>query len=982
MYWAVEATSAVSGAYPVGVQCLDLSSGTSCGFTQLDTVAQAPDAANHVGQIATDGIAASDGHYYMFDQRGNLLCFDPTSGACGTTNIAGGITGINPSVLGPAGEVLTDGNAVYVTFLDSANPRHVHLSCFDVSHSGLCAPSFPVDEGAAHSSVYPDVLAPVLSPTGGFEGACAVAAGKCVTPAGTSLSNPYVGITGFGGSHAAPVGLGSGQIVGARFYIGDITTSNIDCFDFSAWSGAGAVPKCAGFSGPPNVRNYTVRALANRPGCLAADGDAGQIVLFNAQTGVIGCPTAASSVTVNPIQYYCDGQSGHIQAWNKVTLSGANSASYTSASVTITDANGDPVPGFQNVSLAAGQTSLDISSIPVTGSTATLAARVVFQGVTGASAFGTALISLSWKGDPIQVCFQTKVSPGQCNATQAISNSAVATTTPTSGGASDGGNSSGTATFTEAADPSQCVDLALTKTGPALAPPGGSLSWSLVVTNNGPKASTGYTVTDTLPTGVTNIASSSAGCSVAGQTVTCTGGTLPNGQSATYAITADAPSPFAAPITNSATVTGKDADANTGNNSSSAMTGPAAPSVSLVKHGAVTPAADQGAVKVGDQIAYTYTVTNTGNDTLPSVAVSDPTIGSVTCPAPVAPGLAPTASETCMADQLHAVTQTDVDRGEVTDTATATGTDTFGQVSPQSDPSTVTIPAPPESESVSLHKVADASGGDTNPIAVGETIKYSYVVTNSGNVTLAAVAVTDPTGGNVTCPAPTAPGLAPGQSITCTGDTPHTVTQADVDAGPVSDTATAAGTDTHGKPSPPSAPSTVTVPSQPSPTVSLDKHATVSPASDQNGVKAGDTIDYSYTVTNTGNVDLASIAVSDPTIGTVSCPAPAAGGLAPGQSETCAARSTHTVTQAEVDAGKVSDTATATGTDGKGQTSPQSDPSTVIVPARVGNTWPTAAPGSGSSRPPPSPPAPTSGTPGRAIASATRSRSPTWAAST
>ena len=53
----------------------------------------------------------------------------------------------------------------------------------------------------------------------------------------------------------------------------------------------GPVPSCSGFTGPVNSQNYTVRALANLPGCLAANGNAAQIVIFNAKTGG-SCVTA------------------------------------------------------------------------------------------------------------------------------------------------------------------------------------------------------------------------------------------------------------------------------------------------------------------------------------------------------------------------------------------------------------------------------------------------------------------------------------------------------------------------------------------------------------------------------------------------------------------------------------------------------------------------------------------------------------------
>ena len=80
------------------------------------------------------------------------------------------------------------------------------------------------------------------------------------------------------------------------------------------------------------------------------------------------------------------------------------------------------------------------------------------------------------------------------------------------------------------------------------------------------------------------------------------------------------------------------------------------------------------------------------------------------------------------------------------------------------------------------------------------------------------------------------------------------------------------------------------------PRVSLVKTATVVPAADQNDARVGDVIPYRFLVTNTGNVDLASVAVSDSALGPVSCPIPAPPGLAPGASETCTGELQHVVT--------------------------------------------------------------------------------------
>ena len=134
----------------------------------------------------------------------------------------------------------------------------------------------------------------------------------------------------------------------------------------------------------------------------------------------------------------------------------------------------------------------------------------------------------------------------------------------------------------------------------------------------------------------------------------------------------------------------------------------AAPEVSIAKTGTVTPGADQGAAKLGDTIAYSYVVTNTGNITLTSVAVSDPTQGPVTCPTPPAPGLAPGASENCTAKSVYTVSQGDVDNGSVVDTATATGIDTQGDTSLPSDPpATVTIPTVPAAPALTIAKTGD-----------------------------------------------------------------------------------------------------------------------------------------------------------------------------------------------------------------------------------------------------------------------------------
>ena len=73
--------------------------------------------------------------------------------------------------------------------------------------------------------------------------------------------------------------------------------------------------------------------------------------------------------------------------------------------------------------------------------------------------------------------------------------------------------------------------------------------------------------------------------------------------------------------------------------------------------------------------------------------------------------------------------------------------------------------------------------------------------------------------------------------------------------------------------------------------------------------QAGDQITYHYKVTNTDNNTLTGIAIDDPAVPGAICPRSS---LAPGKAETCTG--SYTVTAADVAAGKVTDTATATAT--------------------------------------------------------------------
>ena len=169
---------------------------------------------------------------------------------------------------------------------------------------------------------------------------------------------------------------------------------------------------------------------------------------------------------------------------------------------------------------------------------------------------------------------------------------------------------------------------------------------------------------------------------------------------------------------------------------------------------------------------------------------------------------------------------------------------------------------------------------------------------NTGNVTLAGpVTVDDNLIATVSCPSPGASGLVPDDIVICTGR--YWVTQADVDAGSVTNLATAtAGGITTGQVS-------ETVDGIQAPGIDLVKTAspTVYDA-------PGDVISYTYTVINSGNTTIVDpVTVADDQV-TVTCPALPADGLPPLATLTCTA--TDTIDQDDVDAGSLTNNASAT----------------------------------------------------------------------
>ena len=321
---------------------------------------------------------------------------------------------------------------------------------------------------------------------------------------------------------------------------------------------------------------------------------------------------------------------------------------------------------------------------------------------------------------------------------------------------------------------------------------------------------------------------------------------------------------------------------------------------------------------VGDTISYNFSVVNTGNVTLSNVVVADPLVTMVGGPiASLAPGAIDTTSYTAS----YTVTQQDIDAGLFSNQATATAatpdassvTDVSDDTSILEDDPTITILC--ATPSIALVKVGtyDGLNNDGDCIAaVGDIIGYAFSVTNTGSVTLTNVVVTDPL---VTMLGGPIASLAPGATDSTTFTASYTITQQDIDAGVFSNQATATATATDA--------SSVTDVSGTSidndtPTITdicQDANiALVKTSSYDDGdctAAVGDTIGYSFSVTNTGNVTLTNVVVTDPLVTMLGGPIAS---LAPGVTDSTTYTASYSVTQQDIIAGVFSNQATATAT--------------------------------------------------------------------
>ncbi len=362
------------------------------------------------------------------------------------------------------------------------------------------------------------------------------------------------------------------------------------------------------------------------------------------------------------------------------------------------------------------------------------------------------------------------------------------------------------------------------KSGPATAHEGDTVAYIFTVTNPGNAPLSGLTVSD-------SVAGSGATLQVGD---TNNNSKLDPGETWIYKLTYAIPSPQLANVDNTVKVCGKDMAQTSVCDTDNHTLDVLHPSISVKKSGPLYG-------YEGQIIGYTFVVTNSGDAALHNVGISDDIAIGEQCDDT---SLEPGTSTTCTAHYLIPVPTI----SDVVNHVVASGTDSLGKTVTGTDQHTLDVIHP----AINVVKTGPATAHE------GDTVAYTFTVTNPGDTPLSTVTVTDDVAGNAVYVSGDTNGnnkLEPGEMwiFTKTYLVPaHQVAD-------VVNTATACGYDP-----------LQAAADKGKMTCDTDQHTldVIHPLihvskSGPDAAYEGDDVTYSFTVTNTGDTPLSMMTVSD-----------------------------------------------------------------------------------------------------------------------
>lgn len=583
------------------------------------------------------------------------------------------------------------------------------------------------------------------------------------------------------------------------------------CFDWNTMA------KCAGFTppNPPSARNNDYATIADDDvaGCAWTLGDEGVLYSYDMATGSRPCLRVRTITTVDTrTGYYCDGKTGHVQGWDEIAFTPAvDPTDWVSLVAIVKDATTGAVIKTIDLLTQAPGGIASISEISIVDHPAL---SVEFAGTAKnvdpwATQYPQA--SVTFTGDAPQFCYQTQIVD-KCDVTS-TSNTATVTTVDLNGGAPSVKNSN-TVNLKINLGPQCAGDVTVTKVngqGQPLAGAQFSINTNPVRTCT--SDATGTCSWTDIPLGTYNVT----------ETAAPAGYNLSDPATKSVTVTEGQTTPFLVTFTD--------------------LAKPA--SIDLTK------TASPVTIHAGDNVTYTFVVTNTGQQDLSNVKLTDSpdtacnatlpnanttfTVGNndnvlnvgekwtVTCTIPV--------SSPDPHDNTASVVGTPTAGPDVTDTASA-------------------------SVDIVKSQIHIEKSASKTKIHSGDNVTYTFVVTNVGDP-LSDVKVTDDDAG---CTPAYQSGDANGDSklqsaeawtYTCT----IPVTTAMIDTGEAGHTnvATATGKDPLGTPSTDTDDALVTL---------VDGVIQIVKTADREVIHSGDNVKYTFVVTNTGG-PLSAITVTD-----------------------------------------------------------------------------------------------------------------------
>ena len=286
-----------------------------------------------------------------------------------------------------------------------------------------------------------------------------------------------------------------------------------------------------------------------------------------------------------------------------------------------------------------------------------------------------------------------------------------------------------------------------------------TITYEVTVTNDGNLTVEGVTVTDELADAIL----------AEGESAEV--GTLAPGESATlhYSYTVTETDMLAGKVMNVATATGTSTNpddpevpVDPGTTEDPVET----PRPSLFASKTASDPADGKTFQLGEKIAYTVEVINNGNVTITGIVVSDKLEGATLDEGQTDEAITLAPGESATLRYSYTVTEADLVAGNVTNVATATGTDPEGN--PVETEATTTVTTEEAASSLDVAKTIVSTPADGKAYAEGETVKFEVAVTNTGNQTLKNVKVVDKLAGAVLAQGESdlIESLAPGASAT------------------------------------------------------------------------------------------------------------------------------------------------------------------------------------------------------------------------